>query len=91
MNMEPETYNTVRVEKMKTFHLLDNNLNNTDLNYDTSITVFNYLAVNKATNITFRKMVQSNRVARQDAELEDDIQKRAAAPKMLFLDGSQYT
>ena len=36
-------------------------------------------------------MAQSNRVARQDAEPEDNIQKRVAAPKLLFIDSEQYT
>ena len=91
MDVEPETYNTVRVEKLKTFHFLDDNLNNTILNYDEFISVFNYLRVDVYTNLAFEKMAQSNRVARQDAELETDIQKRVAAPKMLFVDGEQRT
>ena len=91
MDMNSETYNTVRVEKIKTFCFLDDSLQNTTSNYDSFITVFNYLRVELATNLAFCKMTQSKRVARQDAELKDDIKKRVAAPKLLFLDGEQYT
>ena len=53
MDVEPETYNTVRVEKLKAFCFLDNNLNNTSLNYNKVISVFNYLPVDTATNLAF--------------------------------------
>ena len=91
MDVEPETYNTIRVKKIKTFHFLDDSLNNTSLNYNKFLSVFNYLVVDTSTNLSFQKMVQSDRVARQDAKFKDNIQKRAPAPKLLFVDGSQRT
>ena len=53
MDVEPETYNKVRVKKLKAFCFLDNNLNNTSLNYNKVISVFNYLPVDTATNLAF--------------------------------------
>ena len=63
MDVDPKVYNTVQVEKLKTFHLIGNSLQNTTLNYNAVITVFNYLRVDVSTNIAFRKMARSNRVS----------------------------
>ena len=91
INPNAETYNNVRVEKIKTFDFLDNSLKNASLVYDNILTFFNYLSVDMSKNLAFRKMVRSDRVAKQDAKFEDYIQKRAPAPKSLFLDGEQRT
>ena len=91
MDSNPETYNSVRIEMMKQFNFINDSLNNVPLTYDTLITVFNYLRVNAATNHCFKKMCRSERVAKQDSEFEDDVQKRAPATKNLFVEGEQRT
>ena len=53
MDVDPEVYNTVRVKKLKTFHMIDDSLQNITLNYNPFLTFFNYLRVDVSTNIAF--------------------------------------
>ena len=91
MDANAKTYNVPWVEKIKTFDFLDDSLNNSSQIYNTVIFLFNYLDVDISKNFLYKKIVQSDRVARAEAEFKDDIQKRGRVSKHLFVDGEQRT
>lgn len=91
MDTNAKTCNTIWVEKLKTFDFLGDSLNSTSLVYNTVLTLFNYLGADMSKNFIYRKMVNSERVAKKETEFEDHIKKRAPASKSLFVDREQRT
>jgi hypothetical protein len=80
-------FTQVFVNYMKNFHFMTSHLAHNAMEYDAMISLFNFLLADER-NPSFRSMMQSDRTAQDEDEMECDIAKHTQRTTKLFVDGN---
>jgi len=87
---ETEQFNTVFTTMLKSFSFLPKHLNSARLQYDSQISLLNFLPADER-NPAYRKMIESDRTAQEEDAMESDLAKHTKKTTKLFVDGNQET
>ena len=86
----PGQFTQVFVNHLKNFHFMRTHLAQMSMEFDAQISLFNFLPADEG-NPSFRSMIESDRTAQDEDEMESDIAKHTKRTTKLFVDGYQET
>jgi hypothetical protein len=83
-------FTQVFANHLKNFHFMTTHLAQNPMDFDATISLLNFLPADER-NPSFRAMMQSDRTAQDEDEMECDLAKHTRRTTKLFVDGNQET